>query len=114
MKSLQEIAENKRIILIKAGIDGDSAYVNYSGAKKNMIVVFSWGDGWDHVSVSYNNRCPTWDEMCYIKKLFFKPDEWTIQYNPSDQDNINLFPYCLHLWRPQNEKIPKPPKYMIA
>src|SRR5262245_54586743 len=28
---------------------------------------------WDHVSVSLSHRCPTWDEMCWVKDLFFLP-----------------------------------------
>ena len=42
---------------------------------QNMAVVASIGGGWDQVSVSLGNRCPTWREMDYIKRLFFKPDE---------------------------------------
>ncbi len=33
-------------------------------------VIASDGAGWEHVSVSFENRTPTWDEMCQIKALF--------------------------------------------
>lgn len=47
--------------------------VPYRGGASGVIlaVVVSDGDDWDHVSVSLQNRCPTWDEMCWIKAIFF-------------------------------------------
>lgn len=59
-------------------------------------------DFWDHVSVSLpdNSRCPTWDEMCFIKNLFFRDDETVVQFHPKKSEYINNHPYTLHLWRP--------------
>lgn len=65
--------------------------------------------GWDHVSVSHAKRCPTWDEMCWVKNIFFKPDEWVMQLHPPPSKNINIHNYCLHLWRPHDCAIPTPP-----
>lgn len=31
--------------------------------KRQMVIVFSNGEGWEHVSVSVKDRCPTWDEI---------------------------------------------------
>lgn len=69
------------------------------------------GGGWEHVSVTKNNgkRCPTWDEMCAIKAMFFEPDEVVMQLRPSEKDYVNIHPYCLHLWRPVGQDIPLPP-----
>lgn len=78
-----------------------------------MRVIASWAEGWDHVSVSRPNRCPTWAEMDFVKRVFFKPDEFVFQAHPAESDYINIHPFCLHLWRPQHEKIPIPPKYMV-
>ena len=66
------------------------------------------------VSVSLWNRCPTWEEMCHIKSLWFTDDEIIIQYHPAKSDYVNVHPHCLHLWKPQNETIPTPPTWMIA
>ena len=30
--------------------------------------------GWEHVSVSLPDRCPTWEEMCRVKDLFWDAD----------------------------------------
>ncbi len=77
-------------------------------------VVVSDGEGWDHVSVSLQNRCPTWDEMCFIKELFFEPHEVAMQLHPAKADYVNHHPYCLHLWRPQDKRIPLPPVEFVG
>jgi hypothetical protein len=66
-----------------------------------LSVLVSNGGCWDHVSVSLKTRCPTWDEMCYVREKFFADDEWVMQLHPPKSDNVNYHPFCLHLWRPQ-------------
>lgn len=70
------------------------------------------GEPWDHVSVSVQNgeRCPTWEEMCWVKSLFFDDDECVVQYHPPKSDYVNVHPFVLHLWRPTESVIPMPPK----
>lgn len=65
---------------------------------------------WEHVSVSLEHRCPTWDEMQFVKEIFWKDEEVVIQIHPAKEDYINFHPYTLHLWRPQIDPIPLPPK----
>ena len=79
-----------------------------------LNVVASSGEGWDHVSVSRHNRCPNWPEMSQIKELFFKDSEVVMQLHVPSKDHINYHPYCLHLWRPQSEKIPVPPPDLVG
>lgn len=67
------------------------------------------GVDWEHVSVSLKNRCPNWDEMCFVKDLFWDPEECVMQLHPPRSQWINVHPHCLHLWRPKNETIPLPP-----
>lgn len=81
---------------------------------KNLNVQCSDGGGWDHVSVSTPSRCPTWEEMCFIKDLFFGPEEIVMQLHPAKSEYKNYHPYCLHLWRPQNAEIPLPDSIMVA
>jgi len=76
-------------------------------------VIFSTGDGWDHVSISLPDRCPTWEEMILIKDIFFKEDEIAIEYHPAKSRYVNNHPFCLHLWRPQLVKFPIPPQWMV-
>ena len=77
--------------------------------------------GWDHVSVharfikdsKLQMRCPTWDEMCYLKDLFFEDEECVMQLHPSKSNYVNNHPYVLHLWRPLTETIPTPPNLFV-
>ena len=66
-----------------------------------LYIVASDGAGWDHVSVHVDGRCPTWEEMCEVKELFFKDDEVVMQLHPAKSDYINCHQHTLHLWRPQ-------------
>lgn len=74
-------------------------------------------EGWEHVSVhvrqGVHKRCPTWDEMCFVKSLFWLPEECVVQYHPPAKDNISIHDYTLHLWRPLNADIPMPPKDFV-
>ena len=84
------------------------------GVLLNIIV--SDGGGWEHVSVwpSRTKRCCTWEEMNWVKELFWEDDETVIQFHPAKKDYVNNHPYCLHLWRPVNQDIPQPPHWMVG
>jgi hypothetical protein len=69
---------------------------------------------WEHVSVSLGNRCPTWDEMCFIKNIFWEEDEVVVQYHPAKKDYVNNSPYCLHLWKPAHTVLPTPPSIAVG
>jgi hypothetical protein len=79
-----------------------------------LSVVISDQKGWDHVSVSLPHRCPTWEEMNWIKNLFFKKEETAFQFHPKESSYVSAHPYCLHIWRSQRRKIKLPPRWMIA
>lgn len=107
---------------IRTGPTGsDSSYGN-NGAfwvtlktfGQRVLVIASDEGGWEHVSVSRQDRCPTWAEMCEVKDLFFGPDEWVMQYHPAASDYVNHHPYCLHLWRPVGMEFPVPPAWMVG
>lgn len=80
----------------------------------NLAILASSGGGWDHVSVSRKDRCPTWDEMDYVKRLFFRDDETAMQLHVPPTQHKNCHPYCLHIWRPHEAAIPRPPAIMVA
>ena len=79
-----------------------------------LHIVASNGAGWEHVSVSRRDRCPTWDEMCKVKALFWCPDEVVIQYHPAEKVYVNRHRFCLHLWRPVGIDIPTPPTVLVG
>ena len=79
-----------------------------------LHVIASDGLGWDHVSVSLPDRCPTWEEMCYINHLFFSAHEWATQFHPPKSKNINNHEFCLHMWRKQGCLAETPPPEMVG
>jgi hypothetical protein len=88
------------------------------GAVK-LAVIASAGDEWvkwEHVSVSIpgHQRTPTWAEMDYIKRLFWGDDECVMQLHVPAAEHKNHHPWCLHLWRPKETAIPRPPNWTVA
>jgi hypothetical protein len=84
-----------------------------------FFCIASDGDGqidWEHVSVSIpsEKRTPTWEEMCYIKSLFWNDDEPVMQLHPAKSEYINNHDYCLHLWRPIVQQIPLPDSILVG
>lgn len=68
---------------------------------------------WEHVSASLRNRCPSWEEMCFLKSLFWEPDETVVQFHPPESEYVNVAKTCLHLWKYKNE-FPRPPKHYVG
>jgi hypothetical protein len=77
-------------------------------------IIATTDGGWDHVSVSREDRCPTWDEMEAVKRRFFLPHETAMQLHVPEAEHINCHPFCLHLWRPHARAIPLPPSSMVG
>lgn len=96
---------------IQSGADGGAFKIPFKG--KYLHVIASNGLGWEHVSVSLDNRCPNWNEMCHVKSLFWEDNEVVMQLHVEKENHINLHPYCLHLWKPIDLKIPLPPNFMV-
>jgi hypothetical protein len=96
-------------------VDGEycGCFIFRRGGDSTLRVFADSSDEWDHVSVSLVNRCPTWEEMEYVKRLFFKDTETAMQLHVPPADHINVHPYVLHLWRPKKVEIPMPPKEAI-
>ncbi len=68
---------------------------------------------WEHVSVSAPNRTPTWEEMTYVKHLFWTDDECVIQFHPPKKVYVNHHPFVLHLWKSPHP-IELPPTELIG
>lgn len=103
----------------KGALKSDASFGN-NGAfwvtqKKNIFTVIASDQmGWEHVSVSLPNRCPTWEEMCFIKSVFWDESDCVVQYHPSKEHYVNNHPYCLHLWRPIDQALAIPASYMVG
>lgn len=110
-------AEEERRIYGCNGDSGNGIFRVMAGGKSFLAVV-SNGGGWEHVSVSpYSTKrksCPTWEEMCELKNIFFEPEERVVQYHPPKSEYVNQHPYCLHLWRYTAGEMPHPPKIFVG
>lgn len=97
--------QNEKNGVFKVYVNGRSFYVLVS-------VDTIGGDGmWEHISVTPKNqkRCPTWEEMCAIKDMFFFPEEECIEYHPRRSEYVNYESNCLHIWRPVNGSVIRRP-----
>ena len=94
---------------------GNNGHFLITGPGRKLSVIVSDQGGWEHVSVSVKGKLvtPTWDEMCFVKDLFWQKDECVVQYHPPEADYINFHPGVLHLWRPVDQAIPMPPKIYV-
>lgn len=111
------ITDPKRLAFTK-GYAGDEACGFFEIPSridgKPLRVIASALEGWDHVSISRQTRCPNWLEMEQIAALFFKDDETAMQLHVPRSEHLNLHPYCLHWWRPHDAAIPRPPSHFVA
>lgn len=97
-----------------AGDERNGCFVVPLKHQKKLRVIASDGAGWEHVSVSRRDRCPTWEEMCQIKGLFWDEDDCVVQYHPPKEDWVNNHPNCLHLWRPVGVELPRPHALLVG
>ncbi len=65
---------------------------------------------WEHLSISVmrERRCPTWEEMDFIKDLWFDHHETVVQFHVPKSKHINDHPYVLHLWRKYDGSFDQP------
>lgn len=102
------------------GNNGMFIIPHYRVADYFFAVQASDGEGWEHASVSLTmkkknvERCPTWEEMCYVKDLFWDKEDTVIQYHPAEKNYVNMHKYVLHLWRPVDIELPLPDPLMIG
>lgn len=86
---------------------------------RSLKVIATDGEltNWEHVSVSLVDRadkCPSWDEMCLIKSLFWNEQERVIQFHPPKSEHVNFHQGCLHLWRHTTIDFPQPPSILVG
>lgn len=79
-----------------------------------FTVIQSDSFGWEHVSVSLPTRCPSWEEMCIIKGLFWDKEDTVVQFHPPESQYVNNHPFCLHLWRNTRQNVQLPPKIFVG
>lgn len=125
MKNIEEIKNTSGLFIKKEGKDGFGGTlfpIEYKNGKikvnkdidKALHFIFSWGCGWEHLSVSTPIKTPSWEQMCKMKDIFWNEDEVCFQFHPKKEDYVNNMKYCLHIWKPINVEISTPPSVMIG
>ena len=125
MKNIEEIKKTPGIVIKKEGPDGFGGSVfpiEYKNGKVKVIknidkvlhFIFSWGCGFEHLSVSTPIKTPTWEQMCFMKDIFWGENEVCMQLHPKKEDYVNNMQYCLHIWKPIDKEIPTPPSIMLG
>ena len=93
----------------------NGAFVIRSAKLKYALTCIASDENWEHVSVS-RGETPTWDEMAFIKDLFWDEEDFVIQMPPPAEDYVNNHPHCLHLWRKAgtNDFCERPPSILVG
>ena len=113
MKDIKKIRETSNLFIDQEGYDGFMGRWYNKEDNKMYTFVFSYGGGWEHLSVSRPNKTPTWDVMCKMKDIFWNDDEVCIEYHPKKSDYVNNHKNCLHIWKPIDQEIPTPPRIFV-
>lgn len=119
MKQIKNIFENKRLSFIEfiRNINNECVIGGFTIdpiSNKRLNFKFSRANGWEHLSVSMPNRCPNWEQMCFMKEQFWEDDEACVEYHPKKEDYVNNHNYCLHIWKPYEIELPTPPSIMVG
>ena len=102
MKKFEDI--DKRVLWVKNPMSDSfgikSALMELPTGVRCSLVV-GWNEsGWEHVSIElYARRLPTWEEMSFIKSIFWEDEDEVVQIHPKKSCYVNLTE-ALHLWRP--------------
>lgn len=119
-KKLQKVINGVGGAIIQSGEDGFACHIFRPNCRKRMYVLYiiaSWGEGWDHVSIhataEEKDFTPFWEDMAYIKDMFFKSSETVLQYHPAREFYVNMHEHTLHLWRQQGIAVELPPQKLV-
>lgn len=88
--------------------------IERTGAPTLRVMVAPADEEWQHVSVSTSRRTPTWEEMCFVKSLFWDENDCVVQYHPPKSDYVNNHEHCLHLWCWTKGEMPRPPSHLVG
>lgn len=87
-----------------------------NGRNLKIIAVDGQETGWEHVSISLPDsptKCPSWNEMCLVKDLFWDSTECVVQFHPPETKYVNLHKSCLHLWKCVSKPFPIPDTILV-
>lgn len=119
MRNLEEILNNKKIKNIyRKCVNNKSLQIKstiYSESDNDDVLAkFTRALNWEHLSISFKNKLPSWNCMQEMKEIFWEDEEVCFQLHPAKSEYINNHEYCLHIWKPLNVDIPLPPTILVG
>lgn len=119
MKQFNEILQDTRIIKVFKNVETDlvsKLKVEVRSIKQSdkALVSLTRIVGWEHLSVSFKNKIPSWECMNEMKEMFFYDDEECFQLHPKADNYVNNNEYTLHIWRPVDGNFPIPPSVLVG
>ncbi len=74
----------------------------WSGNGMRVLVTCDTINGaeWVHLSVSRRSRTPSYEDLCLVRRIFFREDRPAYHVFPKVDEHRNFHAYCLHLWLP--------------
>ena len=119
MKPFSEILNDKRILKVYKNVQTDKVSKLKVECRSNKqsdkaLVFATIVAGWEHLSVSFKNKIPSWECMQEMKELFFTDDEECFQLHPKADNYVNNNEYTLHIWRPIEGMTQIPPSILVG
>lgn len=119
MRDKEEILNNGKLNHIFREIDENgiwqvACYYTDPITRKDYLVKFTSGFGWEHLSASTRNKIPEWDIMCKLKEIFWRDDECCVEYHPKKEDYVNNHETCLHIWKQIGKEYEMPPSILVG
>lgn len=80
---------------------GDGNAYRYRNGLRAIVSCGDFEDGreWMHISVSREDRIPTYDDLKFVKNTFAE-NRFGYQVFPPPSENVNIHNFCLHIWVP--------------
>ncbi|MGV8947566.1 MAG: DUF7694 domain-containing protein [Lutibacter sp.] len=91
---------NPPLSLIRILANSESKLIGSYKVNECLMVIISHDGDLDelHISITHNDRYPTWDEIRNIKYYFY-PDVPMIMHFPADPNYVNIHENCFHLYQ---------------
>lgn len=119
MKDFNEIIEDKRVLKVYKNVENKQVSklkIEVRSIKQSdkALVSLTKIEDWEHLSVSFKNKIPSWECMEEMKRLCFNDDEECFQMHPKVDNYVNNNEYTLHIWRPIEGMKQIPPSILVG
>ena len=119
MRKFNEILQDKRVLKVYKNVELEQVQklkIEVRSIKQSdkALVSLARLEEWEHLSVSFKNKIPSWECMQEMKELCFYDDEECFQLHPKADNYVNNNEYTLHIWRPIEGMKQIPPSILVG